>query len=131
MIDWLTDDLIALKRETIESIYDHTMTVYDIRDEYNPVTGFNEPMEIPIIENEPCRISSQTVDPTDNNPKGYIKKVNLICAPELDIPIGCRIEVDFYCGRHDQYRQVSPAKHFSDHQTLTMRKWREDDYKYA
>lgn len=129
--DWLTEDLIALKREAIESIYHHRMTVYDIRDQYNPETGFDEPVEIPIIENEPCRVSSQVADPTDAYPKGYIKKVNLICRPELDIPIGCRIEVDFYNGKHDQYRQVSPARHYSDHQTLIMRKWREEQYKYA
>ena len=131
MIDWLTDDLIALKRHAIESIYDHRMTVYDIRTEYNPETGFDEPHEVKIIENEPCRISTQIVDPTDDHPTQFKKKTNLICAPELDIPIGARIDVDFYNDKHDPYKQVSAARHYSDHQTLIMREFTREKDKYA
>lgn len=131
MDSWITPELIQLKRDAIESIYHHRFTVYRKQPVFNEETGFMEEKEVPIIEDAPCRISTQIVDPTDDLPRDYIQKVNLITAPEWDIPIGCRIHVKYYNGIEEDYMQVSASRDYSDHQTLIMRQYREGKAKYA
>lgn len=131
MIDWLTPELIALKRDAIESIYDHRMTVYEVKQVYNPKTGFDEPQEVKKYEDEPCRISTQVTYAIEENPDLLQEKTNLICAPELDIPMGCHIEVKFYNGVVKRYKQISSARAYSDHQTLIMQRYVEGQEKFA
>lgn len=133
MIDWLTPDIIALKRMAIESIYDHRMTVYDRTEVFNPQTGFSEMKDVPIegLIDVPCRVSNQLAQPTEDLPREFAQRISLICAPEYDIPEGCRIHIDFYNGIEEDYQMVSTSRDYSDHQTLIMRRYREGNANYA
>ena len=131
MKTWITPELIALKREVIESIYHHRMTVYQHENVLNPKTGYDEPQEVPIYVDEPCRGSTQLSEPTTNLPREFTKTLRIHCAPELEIPIGSHIVVTFYNGKVQDFGRVSSARHYSDHQVLLMSEFKEDSASYA
>lgn len=133
MIDWITPEVIALKREAIESIYHHRFTVYDRREALNEKTGFWEPQDVLVegLEDLPCRVAKQLSEPTDDLPREFAQRATLITAPEYDIPEGARIHVKYYNGIEEDYMQVSASRDYSDHQTILMRMYREGEGKYA
>lgn len=131
MRSWITPEVIAMKREAIESIYHHRMNVYDIQNVFNSDTGFMEEKEVKIYEDIPCRASTQLVEPTAERPREYGKKIRIHCAPELEIPIGARIELTFYNGVTQNFEFVSSSRNYSDHQVLLMRRYREGQSNYA
>ncbi len=131
MESWITPELIALKREVLESIYHHRMTVYHHENVLNKDTGFNEPQEIILYKNEPCRGSTQLSNPTIGNPKEFDKRLRIHCAPELDIPIGAHVVVTFYNDKVQDFGHVSSARHYSDHQVLIMNEFDKDNANYA
>lgn len=131
MKSWITPELIALKREVLESIYHHKMTVYSHQNIFDKDTGFYEPREVPILIDEPCRGSTQIVEPTTDRPRTFTKKLRIHCAPELDIPIGAHIIVTFYNDKTQDFGQVSSSRHYSDHQVLLMEEFKEETAKYA
>ena len=131
MKTWITPEVIAMKREALESIYHHRMTVYHHENVFDESTGFYEPKEVPIYIDEPCRGSTQLVEPTMDRPKEFTKKLRIHCAPELDIPIGSHIILTFYHNKTQDFGEVSSSRHYSDHQVLLMNEFREDKAKYA
>lgn len=131
MISWITPEVIAMKREAIESIYHHRMNVYDRRNVFNPDKGCKEQKEVLIYEDVPCRASTQLVEPTAERPREFGKKIRIHCAPELEIPIGARIELTFYNNVTQNFEFVSSSRNYSDHQVLLMRRFREGQSNYA
>lgn len=133
MQSWITPEIIALKREAIESIYHHRFTAYDRQEVFNPDTGYWEMKDAPIegLIDLPCRVAKQLSEPTDERPREYMQRATLITAPEYDIPEGARIHVKYYNGIEEEYMQVSASRDYSDHQTLLMRKYKEGNAKYA
>lgn len=130
MRTWITPEVIALKREAIESIYHHRMTVYRNENVYNPETGFDEQQWVPYIIDEPCRASTQLVEPTEGRPEEHNKKLRLHCAPELVIEPGSRIDITFYHDVHQSFRHVSSSRNYSDHQVILMRRFDKEDENY-
>lgn len=131
MNTWITPEVIAMKREALESIYHHRMTVYVTKTEYDPQTGFYEPKEKEIYSNIPCRASTQMVEPTQDLPYEFSKKMRVHCAPELEIPEGSKIKLTFYHGKEESFWHVSARRIHSDHQVLLMREYDEKDLNYA
>lgn len=130
MRSWITPRVIALKRSAIESIYHHRMTVYRRENVYNPETGFDEDKWVPYIIDQPCRASTQLVEPTDGRPEEFNKKMRIHCAPELEIEPGSRIDLTFYNGITQSFRHVSSSRNYSDHQVLLMRRFDKEDGNY-
>lgn len=131
MNTWITPEVIALKREAIESIYHHRMTVYATKTILNPQTGIHEPQEIEIYSNIPCRASTQMVEPTQDVPYEFSKKMRVHCAPELEIPPGSKVKLTFYHQKTETFWHVSSRRIHSDHQVLLMRQMDEKDITYA
>lgn len=114
-----TPEVIAFKRECIESLYNATMTVTTTTQEYNPKTYFDEEVVKEIITDEPCRIVEQGIDPVKNLPRRTDNVSSIMCAPELVIPAGSEITVKLYTNELKFFR-AGESKHYSDHQTLEV-----------
>lgn len=128
--DVLTDELVALKRATIESIYHARVTVWTTTNEVKKGSVFKEEVKKTVCENEPCRITGQLGDPVQGNPKTAVKRVNLMVAPEWEIPEGSTIEVT-YNGYTKRYRMSAPPYHYSDHQTISLLEYTEEKGDFA
>lgn len=126
----LTDELVALKRATIESLYFAKVNIWTTVNERKPGSVFMEETTKFICKDEPCRITSQLADPVQGNPKEAVKRVNLMVAPEWDIPEGSSIEVT-YNGYTKRYRMSAPPYHYSDHQTISLLEYTEEKGDFA
>lgn len=115
----ITDRVKQLKREAVESLYWHSVDIYQNGYVIEESSGISRPGYHLIIENEPCRVSSQIVDPTSDNPKEYFKRIAIMLRPELDIPPGCRFHV-YFNDKEEDFKQSSDARKFSDHQTIEL-----------
>lgn len=115
----IDSNMVALKRATIESLYTARATVWTTVNERKPGSVFQEEVKKTICENEPCRITGQLSDPVEGNPKELVKRVNLMIAPEWEIPEGSTVEVT-YNGYTKAYECSAPPYHYSDHQTISL-----------
>lgn len=124
--DYITNRVRKAKREAIESLYWHKVNIY----QNTYITEEDSGIEIPgyhlIIEDEPCRVTSQITDPTSNTPKEFYKRIAVMLRPELDIPPGCKFELDFN-GKHGSFKQSGEAKKYSDHQTIELMVYNENE----
>lgn len=126
----LTDELIALKRRTIESLYSARVNIWTTTNEKSPGSNFQRQVTHTICKDEPCRITGQLSDPVEGNPKEEVKRVNLMLAPEWKIPEGSFIEVT-YNGFTKLYKCSAPPYHYSDHQTISLLEYTEERGAYA
>ena len=121
MVNPLTDEIIALKREAVESLYTGIMKVYEYPKIKNPKTGIEKPLEYFKYSDVPCRISSQgggTTNKTDKKPV-ISKGISVICPPEYEIKAGSRLEITFN-GETNRYKLAGEKKLYSDHQTIEI-----------
>lgn len=114
-----TPEAIAFKRECIEALYNATMTVTTTEMEFNDKSYYDEEVSKVIIENEPCRVVEQGIDPVKNLPRKTDNVSSIMCAPELVIPPGSEITVSLYTNELKYFR-AGESKHYSDHQTLEV-----------
>lgn len=121
----LTEELVAIKRATIESLYFARVTIWTSEYEKPKGKPFQEEVKVTICKDEPCRITSQLGDPVQGDPKVAVKRVNLMVAPEWEIPEGSEIEVT-YNGYTKRYRMSAPPYHYSDHQTISLLEYTEE-----
>lgn len=124
------ENLVKLKRATIETLYSARVTVWTQTNEENARTHFQEVKKHVICKDEPCRITGQLSDPVEGYPKEFVKRVNLMLAPEWIIPEGSYIEVT-YNGYKKLYRLSAPPYHYSDHQTISLLEADEERGVYA
>lgn len=115
----IPDSVHAIQRAAIESLYTGTLTA--TRTEYvtDPETGFEKVEKVVIVENEPCRVTRQLSNPTEGYPKEYFETVHVTLAPEVIIPPGSELDIDFH-DEHMHFKQTSSVRRFTSHQTIEM-----------
>lgn len=82
-------------RKAVESLYDGfcTITEYQKIKKENKSTGFSE---VVVVENQPCRLSFQSVNSTTATETGasaVTQSVKLFLAPEIKVKPGSKITV--------------------------------------
>lgn len=116
----LSKTQMVAHRKAIEKLYDSTcdiIVLQEIVDE-NGVTDFKD---VTLYENQPCRISQQSVTKTANNHvvSEVDKVINLYIAPELDIPAGSKILVT-YNNRTTEYKSSSLPALYDTYQKIQL-----------
>ena len=86
---------VVKARKAIESLYDGTCTIteYNKVKRENKSTGFEE---IIVLENQPCRISFNTINSTTSTETGasaLVQVAKLFIAPEIEVKPGSKIAV--------------------------------------
>lgn len=107
-------------RKQIEKLYDCVCTVIQSQEKLleNGVTTFVDEI---IIENQPCRISQQSITKADNN--GAVseaeKTINLYIAPEVEILAGSKILVT-YNDVTTEYRRTGIPSMYDTYQKIQL-----------
>lgn len=119
----ITEELIAFKREVMESLYVATCTVTVTRHTEDRETGRYVPEKVVVLKDEPCRLIRQSAKPTEKESAGasaeFKQTTHLMLAPECDIPDGSLVEVTMY-GVTRQFDSTGEPQRYSDHQTLKI-----------
>ena len=108
-------------RKAIESLYLGTCTIteYQKVKKENKSTGFVESV---VLENQPCRISFNTINSTTSTETGasaLVQVVKLHIAPEINIKPGSKITVT----QNDvttEYQNSGEPAHYVTHQEIML-----------
>ena len=111
-----------MERKWLELTYDGEMIVTGTRKETIDGETVVTPDAV-LYENVPCALSfSGTPDSTQDENSGMIGyQATVFCAPELDIPAGCRITVQ-QCGAVYALRYSGEGARYPTHQQLSVRR---------
>lgn len=108
-------------RKAIESLYNGTCTIteYQKIQKTNKSTGFSE---VVVLENQPCRLSFQTVNSTSQTETGasaLTQTVKVFLAPEINVKPGSKLTITQNQIITDYQSSGQPA-HYSTHQEIIL-----------
>ena len=108
-------------RKVIESLYNGTCAIIEYQKvkKENKSTGF---AEVVVLENQPCRVSFQSVNSTsatDNGASSLSQVIKLFIAPEVDVKPGSLIRVA-QNGLTVDYRNSGEPARYSTHQEVVL-----------
>lgn len=115
----------AAYKKAVQSLWDGRATVTVLDGALNPANGRTEPAEQVTVENEPCRITHNTVKSTepDNEAALVAQTVTLLIDPSVDIPEGSKITVTQNGVTKDYERSGKPAV-YTCHQEIPLELWK-------
>lgn len=87
--------MYEMARQAVESLYDGVCTITGTKEVFNFVTKATSYEEVVICENEPCRLSYSSINPTNQTDTVNVvsQTTKLFIRPELEILNGSKIEV--------------------------------------
>lgn len=117
----ILDKARARSRIAIEILYEHTCTVVEYRKIKDPITKVTKPQEVPVIENQPCKLSFSNVKHSEQteSANSISQIVKLFIAPELVIKEGSKIIVN-HNGRISEYKNSGVPAIYNSHQEIVL-----------
>jgi hypothetical protein len=114
--------MVTAARKAIESLYLGRCSAYEYRSVTDPVTKIAEPGEVPVLAEQPCRLSFKTISSasSDNGAAPVTQIVKLFIAPEIIIKPGSKITVTQNGVTADYQSSGQPAV-YSGHQEIILK----------
>ena len=107
-------------RKVIESLYDGvcTITEYQKVQKENKSTAFKE---VVVLENQPCRLSFQSINPTNQTETGasLSQSVKIFLAPEIHVKPGSKVVVT-QNQITTEYKSSGQPAHYFTHQEVVL-----------
>lgn len=102
-------------------------TIYEFQDVTDPETWQTTQKEIPVLENEPCRLSYNREQATDiaNGAAIVSQGITLFIRPDLVIKAGSVIEIT-QNGVTEKYKGSGKPAVYSNHQEITLELYEEN-----
>lgn len=96
-------------------------TIYEFQDTTSPVTWQTTQKEVPVLENEPCRLSYNREQATDisNGAAVVSQSITLFIRPDLVIKPGSVIEITQH-GVTEKYKGSGKPAIYSNHQEIIL-----------
>lgn len=117
----VTDTVMKMRRKALEKLYTGACSVYGQGKIFNETTKETMFGDVVVFENEPCRLSFESVKTTEPI-EGVAKtaqSVKLFLAPERSVAPGCKIVVT-QDGVTTAYKQSGKAAVYADHQEIPL-----------
>lgn len=110
------------QRKALELLWKDRCTVYVQKKQQNPATKRMEFSETAIIENQPCKLSFETLTSTtvSDNVAPVTQATKLFLPVELSIPPGSKITVLRKNGLTADYEQSGEPGIFTNHQEIQL-----------
>ncbi len=108
-------------RKAIELLYEHTCIVVEYQNIKDPVTKITSSQEIPVLENQPCKLSYSTIKSVNQTESvGTVSQVvKIFVAPEVIIKPGSKIIVT-HNGITESYKNSGLPAIYNSHQEITL-----------
>jgi len=108
-------------KAALESLWKGTCTIVIREETQNPTNKRIEFNEVPVYENQPCKLSFETITTTkdNNNAELVVQGAKLFIAPEVDIPPGSKITVT-QNGKTTEYEKSGEPAVYTNHQEITL-----------
>ena len=119
--------MVSVQRKALERLWKDRCTVYHkvkVKDPDTKLTDFDEK---PLLQDQPCKLSFETLSSTDGDPVATLtQSVKLFISPDVEIPAGCKIVVTRFndLERTFTYAKSGEAGVFTNHQEILLEPWK-------
>lgn len=105
----------------LERLWIGRCTIYEYQDVTDPTTFQTIQQEVPILEDEPCRLSYNREQATNikNGAAVVSQSITLFIRPDLTIPAGSVMEITQH-GKTVKYKGSSQPAIYTDHQEVVL-----------
>lgn len=115
--------MVSVQRKALERLWKDRCTIYKQEKVKDPVTKLTDFVEKPLLQDQPCKLSFETLNSTSGDPVATIvQTVKLFLSPDVEIPAGCKIVVTRFNNLERQftYSQSGEAGVFTNHQEIQL-----------
>lgn len=114
--------MVTATKKAIESLYKGQCTVYEYQSVKDPITKVTEKQEVPVLTDQPCRLSYKTITSTSSVTVSMTvpQEVKLFIAPEIIIKPGSKITVT-QNGVTTAYQGSGKPAVYSNHQEIVLK----------
>lgn len=119
--------MVSAQRKALERLWKDRCTVYHkvkVKDPDTKLTDFDEK---PLLQDQPCKLSFETLSSTDGDPVATLtQSVKLFISPDVVIPAGCKIVVTRFNDLEQTftYAKSGEAGVFTNHQEILLEPWK-------
>ena len=108
-------------RKAIESQYEHTCTIKEYQSVKDPVTKVTSKKDVIVLENQPCRLSYESVKEANQTEANAIVQqvIKLFIAPEIEIKEGSKIFIT-HESRTTEFKHSGKPSVYSSHQEIVL-----------
>ncbi|WP_218970978.1 hypothetical protein [Cytobacillus solani] len=109
------------RRKAIERLYKGVCTIKEFQSIKDPITHITSNKEVPVLENQPCKLSieKQTSATNTNGPAIIAQSTKLFLAPEIIVKAGSKIIVSQH-GKTNEYARSGEPTVYMDHQEIVL-----------
>lgn len=109
------------KNDILKMLWIGSCTISEYTEIKDPVTHVTSFGLVPVVENEPCRLSYSKDNVTDmeNSVAGIQQTIKLFIRPDIDIKAGSIIEVTQH-GTTNKYKRASEPAIYTNHQEVIL-----------
>lgn len=114
-------DFTTKKPNPLKSLWIGKCTVYEYATVTDPITFQSIQKQVPILENEPCRLSYNYEQSTNIQSGAAVisQSITLFIRPDLEIKPGSVIEVTQH-GRTNKYKRSGKPAIYTNHQEIIL-----------
>lgn len=115
--------MVSAQRKALERLWKDRCTVYKREKVKDPITKLTDFEEKPLIQDQPCKLSFETLTSTSGDPVAVVSQtVKLFLSPDVEIPAGCKIVVTRFNNleRKFTYSKSGEAGVFTNHQEIQL-----------
>ena len=81
-------------QKALATLWTDRVTVYQNQKVTDPVTHITDFREVPVLEDQPCKLSFETLAAAEGDPAAAVSQaVKLFLSPDVTVPAGCRVVV--------------------------------------
>ena len=108
-------------RKAVEELYCDVCTIYEQQSVRDPETKKTVRKEVPVLENQPCKISFETITTTSesNGAAEQAISVKLFISPDITVKPGSKVVVT-HLGEDTAYSNSGVAGKFPTHQEIKL-----------
>ncbi len=108
-------------RKALEQLYEHNCTVIEYVKVKDPITKQTGMKEMPVLENQPCKLSFSTSKTTNQTESAnqVIQVIKLFITPEITIKEGSKIVIT-HNGKISEYKNSGVPSIFPTHQEIVL-----------
>lgn len=115
--------MVNAQRKALERLWKDRCTVYHRVKVTDPKTKLTDFDEKPLLQNQPCKLSFETLNSTDGDHVATVaQSVKLFISPDVEIPAGCKIVVTRFndLERTFTYSRSGEPGIFTNHQEIML-----------
>ena len=110
-------------RTALERLWKDRCSIFIREEVTDPVTHLTDSEEKPLLQDQPCKLSFETLSSTDGDHVSKVaQSVKLFISPDVEIPAGCKIVVKRFNNleREFTYSESGEAGVFTNHQEIML-----------